>query len=211
MSIKKIVIIDYGIGNVKSMYNAFACIGIEPILTADKKAILEADALVLPGVGAFNKGMSNLNDADLAETIKAFVRKGNPFIGVCLGMQMLFEDSEEFGSTPGLGLIKGKVIKLPLSNELKEKLPHVSWNELNEPYPGRWKNTVLDGVALKTDAYFVHSFVGVPDNKEDILATANYGGKEFCAAVHHENIYGTQFHPEKSGENGLNMLKNFIK
>jgi glutamine amidotransferase len=207
---KKIVIIDYGIGNIRSIFNAFVHLGIMPNLTADKKSILEADALVLPGVGAFSKGMSNLSNADLTETIKAFVRKGNPFIGICLGMQMLFEESDEFGVTPGLGLLKGKVTKLRTSNEHEEKLPHVSWNELNEPYPGRWNDTFFDGLSLKSDAYFVHSYVGVPENTNVILATSNYGGSDFCAAVHHDNIYGTQFHPEKSGANGLHILKNFI-
>ena len=210
MRTKKAIIIDYGIGNTKSMCNALTNIGVEPVLTADKSTILNADRLILPGVGAFSKGMENLHAADLFQTIHNYVKKGNPFLGVCLGMQMLLDESEEFGITKGLGLIKGKVIKLPIDNAAEEKLPHVSWNELHEPVPGRWQNTLLQDTAPNTDVYFVHSFVVVPSDQNDILSTANYGGIDFCSAVQHENIYGTQFHPEKSSKKGLNILKNFI-
>lgn len=207
---KKIVIIDYGIGNVKSMYNAFYNIGFKPELTSDKQSILNADAVVLPGVGAFSKGMENLNERGLFQIIHDFIKKGNPFLGVCLGMQMLLEESEEFGLTPGLGLIKGKVVKLPILPNSVEKLPHVSWNELREPTEGRWNGTILNKVPINTDAYFVHTFVVVPKYEEDILATTDYADINFCSAIHHENIYGTQFHPEKSSQNGLSILTNFV-
>ena len=207
---KKIVIIDYGIGNVKSMYNAFYNIGLKPELTSDKQIILNADAVVLPGVGAFNKGMENLNDRGLFQIIHEFIKKGNPFLGVCLGMQMLLEESEEFGLTPGLGLIKGKVVKLPILPKSEEKLPHVSWNELNEPQEGGWKGTILENIPVNTDAYFVHSFVAQPTIAKEVLATTNYAGVNFCSAVQHENIYGTQFHPEKSSQIGLTILNNFV-
>jgi glutamine amidotransferase len=210
MSNKKIVIIDYGIGNVKSMYNAFFNIGFKPELTSDKQTILNADAVILPGVGAFNKGMENLNERGLFQIIHEYIKKGNPFLGVCLGMQMLLEESEEFGLTPGLGLIKGKVVKLPILPNSDEKLPHVSWNELNEPRKGKWKGTILENIPVNTDAYFVHSFVAVPTNENDILSSTNYAGVNFCSAVHHENIYGTQFHPEKSSHRGLSILTNFV-
>lgn len=207
---KKIVIIDYGIGNVKSMYNAFYNIGLKPELTSDKQTILNADAAVLPGVGAFNKGMENLNNRGLFQIIHEFIKKGNPFLGVCLGMQMLLEESEEFGLTAGLGLIKGKVVKLPIIHSSEEKLPHVSWNELNEPQKGRWYGTILENITVNTDVYFVHSFVAKPTSEKDVLATTNYAGVNFCSAVHHENIYGFQFHPEKSSQIGLSILNNFI-
>jgi len=207
---KKIVIIDYGIGNVKSMYNAFYNIGFKPELTSDKQTILNADAVVLPGVGAFNKGMENLNESGLFQIIHDFIKKGNPFLGVCLGMQMLLEESEEFGLTPGLGLIKGKVVKLPILPNSVEKLPHVSWNELREPTGGRWNGTILNKVPINTDAYFVHTFVAVPKYEENILATTDYAGINFCSAIHYENIYGTQFHPEKSSQSGLSILTNFV-
>jgi glutamine amidotransferase len=210
MKKKNIVIIDYGIGNIKSMYNAFCNLGIEPQLTADTKTILEASAVILPGVGAFQKGMENLHTLGLVETIRSFVKKGNPFLGVCLGMQMLLEESEEFGITPGLGLIKGKVIRLPIASSINEKLPHVTWNQLNEPTTGRWSNTILNDFPLNSDVYFVHSFVAAPNNSKTILSTTNYGGVSFCSALHQENIFGTQFHPEKSGQKGHLILNNFI-
>jgi len=210
MRAKKVTIINYGIGNTKSMCNALKNIGVEPVLTNDKRTILNADALILPGVGAFSKGMENLHAAAVIDTIQDYVKKGNPFLGVCLGMQLLFDESEEFGFTKGLGLIKGKVIKFPLNDATEEKLPHVSWNEIQEPFPGRWQNTLLQDTKPNTDVYFVHSFVAVPSDQDDILSTTNYGGVDFCSAVQHENIYGTQFHPEKSSKKGLNILKNFI-
>ena len=210
MSNKKIVIIDYGIGNVKSMYNAFFNIGIKPEVTFDKQTILNADAVVLPGVGAFNKGMENLNERGLFQIIHEYIKKGNPFLGVCLGMQMLLEESEEFGLTPGLGLIKGKVVKLPILPNSEEKLPHVSWNELSETQEGRWNGTIFEDIPVNVDTYFVHSYVAVPKYESDILSTTNYAGVNFCSSVQHENIYGTQFHPEKSSNIGLKILTNFV-
>ena len=207
---KKVVIIDYGIGNVKSMYNAFLNIGVKPIVTSEKKLILDADAAVLPGVGAFKKGMENLNERGLFQIIHEFIQKGNPFLGVCLGMQMLLEESHEFGLTSGLGLIKGKVVKLPISPNSEEKLPHVSWNELNEPRIDRWRGTIFQNMLSCSDVYFVHSFVAIPTYDIDILSTTNYGSVNFCSAVQHENVYGTQFHPEKSSHKGLAILSNFI-
>lgn len=210
MKNQEVAVLDYGIGNVKSICNAFESIGAHPVLTADPEKIMKADALILPGVGAFTKGMSNLHNYKLIPVIKNFVASGKPFMGICLGMQMLMEQSEEFGTTDGLGLIKGKVIKMPLKDQSSEKLPHVSWNELKEPRQGRWRNTILNNISPGTDTYFVHSFVAVPEKAEQILATTNYGDVDFCAAVHHENVFGVQFHPEKSGETGHQMLKNFL-
>ena len=210
MSNNKIVILDYGIGNVKSILNALEKIGAIAILTKNPDVILNASALILPGVGAFAKGMNNLNQNKLVPVIYDFIKTKRPFLGICLGMQMLMEESEEFGLTKGLGLIKGKVIKIPLKTDAKEKLPHVSWNEIQEPEYRRWKGTLLDSTPELTDAYFVHSYVASPENMQDILAISNYGDVRFCAAVHHENIFGTQFHPEKSGEAGLNMLRKFV-
>jgi glutamine amidotransferase len=210
MSQTRIAILDYGIGNIKSISNAFERIGANAILTSDRDTIMDSSAFVLPGVGAFAKGMENLHKKELVSIIYEYVNSNRPFLGICLGMQMLLDESEEFGYTKGLGLIKGKVIRLPLPEHTNEKLPHVSWNELKEPKSGRWKETILEPLNLKTDTYFVHSYVAVPEDDCDILARANYGGVNFCAAVHRKNVYGTQFHPEKSGEEGLKILKNFI-
>lgn len=206
----KIAIVDYGIGNVKSMINAFDSLKTEVVLTSDPKNIMNSSALVLPGVGAFASGMNNLRKYDLIDTIHEFVNTGKPFLGVCLGMQMLLEESEEFGSTKGLGLIKGKVVKLKTDKANNERLPHVSWNEIKEPNPGRWKNTILENTTELTDVYFVHSYAAVPQESKDVLAIANYSNHDFCAAVSKNNVFGTQFHPEKSGVSGLNILKKFI-
>jgi len=204
----KIAVIDYDIGNVKSIINAFKKYDIETILTKEKKVILEANGIVLPGVGAFAHGMENLKKYGLIDILNEYVKTNKPFLGICLGMQMLLEESEEFSITKGLGYIKGKVIKLPIKND--EKLPHVSWNEIKQKNID-WKRTVLDGIKPNSDMYFVHSFIAVPNDENNILATTKYGGYEFCSAVKKDNIYGTQFHPEKSGEIGLKVIENFIK
>lgn len=207
---KNVVILDYGIGNVRSIANALIEIGAEPVLSSDEKVIMGAEALILPGVGAFQKGMSNLIEANLVHVIQEYVATEKPFLGICLGMQMLLEDSDEFGLTKGLGLIPGKVQKLKLGEGSSEKLPHVSWNEINEPQIGRWSNSLLESTEINTDVYFVHSFVAVPSNSENVLAVANYGNAEFCAAVNKHNVTGVQFHPEKSGKPGLKILKQFL-
>jgi len=207
---KNVVILDYGIGNVKSIANALIEIGAEPFLSSDEQVILAADSVILPGVGAFSKGMSNLKEANLVEVINKFVETGKPFLGICLGMQMLLEESDEFGITKGLGLIAGKVGMMLLPDQAKDKLPHVTWNEIKAPEAGRWENSLLAASEENTYVYFVHSFVAMPSSPDDILAIANYGGANFCAAVKKNNITGVQFHPEKSGMPGLKMLSQFL-
>ena len=205
----KIAIIDYEIGNIKSIINVFKKIGIEPILTNDREAILSSDGLILPGVGAFAHGMENLEKYGLQEIIYEFVNTKKPFLGICLGMQMLMEESEEFGLTKGLGLIEGKVIKLPIQNPNCKKLPHVSWNEISTKNI-TWKNTILDEIEEYTDMYFVHSFITSPKNDKNILAMTEYSDYKFCSSVKKDNIYGCQFHPEKSGDKGLKIMQNFV-
>lgn len=206
----KVAVIDYGIGNVKSMCNALAHVGIDAELTNNKENILMADAVMLPGVGAFAHGINNLNEYNLIPIIKEYVSTGKLFMGVCLGMQLLLEESEEFGANNGLGLIKGKVIKLPIEQGNLDKLPHVSWNGISEPNTQRWNKTLLADTPLNSNMYFVHSYVAAPTHESDILAICNYGGVNFCSAVQKDNIYGFQFHPEKSAELGLAIL-NKIK
>mgnify|MGYP001028100535 CR=1 FL=1 len=204
---KKVAVIDYGLGNITSIMNSLNYLQASSFLTKDYDEIMMADALILPGVGAFKVGMANLEKFGLVQVIKDFVQTGKPFLGICLGMQMLFDESYEFGVTKGLGLIQGQVKELPVNDN--SKLPHISWNEISESDLCLWKNTILD-TGYKKDVYFVHSFVGIPLNERAILATSRYGDTLFCAAVKFNNVYGTQFHPEKSGKYGLDILNRFI-
>ena len=203
---KRIALIDYGIGNITSIANAIIKIGCVPVLTDDRKKILSSDALILPGVGSFPAGMKNLNKKSLQQDIHDFIQSGNPFLGICLGMQMLFEFGYEFEKTEGLGLIKGAVRKINTADGCR--LPHVGWSNLIYSEKDS-SNRFLGGIKKENMVYFVHSFVGFPAD-ENILASAKYCDINFCAAVCKDNIVGTQFHPEKSGEIGLKMLKNFV-
>jgi len=202
-----IAVIDYGIGNVQSIQNALNKFGIKGVLTSDRDVILKSDGVILPGVGAFKKGMIELRSRGLDLTINQYVKTSKPLLGICLGMQLLFDSSEEFGLSNGLGIIKGSVCKLPILND--EKLPNISWTALKKSATP-WGNTILDNVTINEDMYFIHSYVCKPSDKSGILATARYGNISFCASVKYNNIYGCQFHPEKSSKAGLKVIKNFI-
>ena len=206
----KIAVIDYGIGNVRSILGAFENQGADVLLTNNRDEILKSGGLVLPGVGAFSHGMKNLISYGLVDAIKEYVALGKPLMGICLGMQLLFEESEEFGNTKGLGLISGMVIKLPTKDNQNEKLPHVSWNELNSNKVP-WKNTILADTEEGSDMYFVHSFVAQPRDSYNILSLTEYSNYHFCSSVKKGNIYGCQFHPEKSGPTGLKIINNWVK
>lgn len=204
-----IVVIDYGLGNVKSICSALKSRGCGYKFSSDTDVIMQASGVILPGVGAFKHGMSLLEEAGLDKVIKNFAVTGKPFLGICLGMQLLFEKSYEFGEQRGLGIIEGSVEKLPV--EAPAKLPHISWNEIFPVSGGSaWADTVLESVPEGSDMYFVHSFRGVPTDRDSILAEADYAGSKFCASVKKGNIYGCQFHPEKSAEFGLRIVENFI-
>jgi glutamine amidotransferase len=206
----EISVLDYGLGNVKSISNALMKIGANPRLSSNYEQIMASDGLILPGVGAFNKGMENLKSQNLIPVILDFINSGKPFLGICLGMQLLFEESNEFELTKGLGVIAGRVEQLEVDMQAGERLPHVSWNEILPNNNANWAGTILADITQGSDVYFVHSYVAKPMDKESILATCAYGKSNFCAAVKKNNIYGVQFHPEKSGETGLRILKNFM-
>lgn len=210
---KNIAIIDYGVGNLHSLFKAFDYFGHNIFITEDTDKINGADAVVLPGVGAFKSGMNGLKMRELIETVKNFVNTGKPMLGICLGAQLMLSKGYEFGKFEGLDIIPGKVIKFP---KLKEKIPHIGWNEIYKKQQETsnkrqgWEGTILDSIKENSDVYFVHSYILQPDNKEYILSISKYGSYEFCSAIRKNNVYGCQFHPEKSGEIGLKIIKNFI-
>ena len=207
------VVVDYGIGNTLSVMRALKKVGVSPVLSGDPEMIRKAGRVVLPGVGAFQGGMNELKKRGIDEAIHEFVGTGRPFLGICLGMQMLLSKSLEHGSHEGLNLIPGTVIQIPQGDEMVQhrKIPHIGWNALHPgPSYTSWHTTMLEDTPVGEFYYFVHSFMAVPDDPEFLLATCVYEGLEVPAAVNKENITGCQFHPEKSGDAGLAILRNFV-
>ena len=198
-----IAIIDYQAGNLRSVELAFARVGARAVITGDPAVIAAADGAVLPGVGAFGDAMDALRRSGLIPAIRAFAGSGRPFLGICLGMQALFDESEEGRGTRGLGLIPGQVRRLP---DCGLKIPHIGWNSL----VSQKKSPLLGGLDQGGEiyAYFVHSYACCPDGEEDVLTVTEYG-IPFASAVERENVMGVQFHPEKSGDDGQRMLSNF--
>ena len=201
-----IAVIDYGVGNVRSIMSAFDYLGASVMLTNDENFIYKSDGIVLPGVGSFSHGMDKLDSYALIDVIKRNALQNKPLLGICLGMQLLFDKSEEFGSYEGLGLIAGNVLKFPTQNM---KLPHMGWSELYNAGE-LWSGTVLDGIKEGGEVYFAHSFIAYPDSQNNVLSTSQYLDYKFCSSVMSGNIFGCQFHPEKSGRTGLNIISNFI-
>ncbi|MBK6908554.1 MAG: imidazole glycerol phosphate synthase subunit HisH [Rhodocyclaceae bacterium] len=212
MSRCDVVIIDYGMGNLLSVRRGLEHCGASVVVTTDPDEILSATRVVLPGVGAFADGMAELRRNGLDVAVRELAGKGTPLLGICLGMQMLLDESEEFGRTLGLGLIPGRVVPVPSVgiDGLRQKIPHIGWNGLVLP-EGRkcWGNTLLHAVVPGEAAYFVHSFMASPTSREHSLANCLYGGQPVTAAIGRGNIVGCQFHPEKSGEVGLKILRAF--
>jgi len=201
-----IAIIDYNMGNLASVKNAFAKLGKEAIIENNPKKFQEYDKLVLPGVGAFGDAMQHLQERDMVDAIKKFAHSGKPMLGICLGMQLLFESSQEFGEHEGLGLIKGNVVKFD-AQKFQEplKVPHMGWNRMfTKEHP------LFEGLDDEHYLYFVHTYHVTCKDEKDIIGETFYGYK-FTSAVGHSNIMGIQPHPEKSHTNGLKILENFIK
>jgi len=203
-----LAIIDYKMGNVASVAKAFESVGAKVEVIANKNKLREAKALILPGVGAFSAGMSNLRKFGLIPEIKAAVKDGKPFFGICLGLQLLFSTSEEHGKHKGLNLIPGEVVKF----KSKLKIPHMGWNTIQKTEYRKQKTgkNILAGIADGSYFYFVHSYYVKPAKKQFILAACSYGQK-FACVVGRDNVFGIQFHPEKSSDLGMKILKNFCR
>jgi len=204
---KVIVVVDYGMGNVQSILNVLNKFDVDAVLTKDKNRILRADGVILPGVGAFKKAIRELEENGLNEVLNKYVNTGKPLLGVCLGMQLLFESSDEFGFTKGLGLINGKVEKFP--STVNGKLPHIGWNIIRQNLTD-WYDTILKDISGNDSFYFVHSYICKPSDRRVILSTTEYGGVEFCSSIKKNNIYGCQFHPEKSADSGITVINSFL-
>ena len=197
-------IIDYDAGNLRSVEKALQALGEETVITRDREEILAADRVILPGVGAFGDAMEKLHQYGLVEIIRQVVQKGTPFLGICLGQQLLFEESEESQGVPGLGILKGKIRRIPNTPGLK--IPHMGWNSLTLR-PG---TRLFSGLGEEPYVYFVHSYYLEAADPEIVAASADYG-VVIHAAVETGNVFACQFHPEKSSDTGLQILKNFIR
>lgn len=209
----KVAIIDYEMGNLFSVQHACAAVGLEPVVTTDKRVLLESEAAILPGVGAFGAAMDNLHKLDLVRPILDFIAAGKPLMGICLGMQLVFEESEEFGVHKGLGLVGGRVVRF--SNRGPEgaavKVPQIGWNRIDPPKdrPEAWRGTALEGIAAGEYMYFVHSYYALPSDPDDALTITDYEGTGYCSAVKRGNVFASQFHPEKSAIEGLKIYRNW--
>lgn len=198
-----VAVIDYDAGNIKSVEKALVSLGESAVITRDRKTILEADKIILPGVGAFGDAMEKLHTYGLVDVIKEAVSKKTPFFGICLGLQLLFESSEETPGVEGLGILKGKIVKIPDDKGLK--VPQIGWNSLRFPNKGR----LFQGIPENAYVYFVHSYFLQADEPEIVTATTEYAA-QIHASVEKENVFACQFHPEKSSDVGLRILKNFL-
>ncbi len=199
-----ITIIDYGAGNIRSVQRACAEVGLQAVVTADAKLITKAEKVIFPGVGAAPSAMANLKKSGLDKVIVDVFKAGTPFLGICIGAQVVLESSEE-GPVKCLGLVPGKTVRFKLKDK-RLKIPHMGWNEVKvrQPHP------LLEGIKPGDEFYFVHSYFPQPADKKNIYAVADYGG-DFCCALGYKNLFATQFHPEKSGRLGLELLARFAK
>jgi glutamine amidotransferase len=211
---KQVTLLDYGMANLLNVARAFEHCGADVTITESAADAARASRLVVPGVGAFQHALDELRARGLDDAIRAFAASGKPLFGICVGMQMLFDASEEFGEHRGLGILPGRVLAIPRETVQgdAQRVPHIGWNHLVQPESGRdWSGTLLRAFQGQTPAfYFVHSFAAQPARAEDRLADCVYGGHRICAAVQRDNVVATQFHPERSGEPGLSLLQEFL-
>jgi len=207
---KNIAIINYGVGNLFSVKQACENSGMNGVITSSPEMIETCDAVILPGVGAFGSAMNSLEKNGLIPVIKKAAFSGKPFLGICLGMQLLFERSHEFGLFDGLGIIKGEVIRLDQNQDTTQKtlkIPHIGWNKIEPPRHKKWTYSFLKNVPSQSFMYFVHSYHAVPEDPDIILSNTIYGEQQFCSSFQYESILGCQFHPEKSGSIGLEVYR----
>ncbi|HKQ13577.1 MAG TPA: imidazole glycerol phosphate synthase subunit HisH [Steroidobacteraceae bacterium] len=208
----EVIVIDYGVGNLLSVRRGFEHVGATVTVTGDRERILSGPRVVLPGVGAFGNAMRMLHELQLEPVIRQLVARGTPLFGICLGMQLLLDESEEFGTTAGLGLIRGRVTPIPQRalDGAPLKIPHIGWNALQASGDASWDTTVLADTRPGAEMYFVHSYMATPEDSAHRLADCAYGGHRIPAVIGLENVSGCQFHPEKSGELGLQILRRFL-
>ncbi len=206
---KNVVIIDYKLGNLFSVKQACDTVGLNAKISYDKEDVLNADALILPGVGAFIEAMNNLKQLGLDTAIKEMVKNEIPIFGICLGQQLLFTESEEFGAGNGLDLIPGVIKRFPENFENRKiRVPHIAWNTIYKSKQG-WESSGLNELNNNEFMYFIHSYYVKPSDNSCILTLTNYDGIEFCSSIKSKNIFATQFHPEKSASKGLSIYKNW--
>ena len=215
----RIVIVDYGAGNLYSIERALDFIGVQAEVVSTPEKIAGAERIILPGVGAFKNGMRGLSERGLVGPLQEYVRSGRPLLGICLGMQLLMSESEEFGRYDGLNMVKGKVVRLDPALPGKErfKVPHVGWSRVIRresscaEMPDGWTEGVLKSLPNGFFANFAHSFVVVPEDGSACIAQTKYGGATFCSCLQQNNLYGCQFHPERSGIEGLEIYRDFVR
>jgi len=209
MKNKKILIVDYKLSNLFSVSNACQLVGFEPLISSNKAELENADALILPGVGSFPDAMKNLKDLDLIGPLIDFAQSGKPILGVCLGLQLMFSESEEFYQTKGLGLIEGIIRKFPKQiNGHVLKVPHMGWNQIYSAKQN-WNSGAYSKIKENEFMYFVHSYYVTPTDQSTILSLTNYHDFEFCSSIQKKNLIATQFHPEKSGKPGLTIYQQW--
>jgi len=214
----RVAIVDFGLGNLYSVKHACAQVGVSATITSSAAEVFAADAIILPGVGAYSDAMATLGRLGLVTVIREFVTSGRPLVGICLGMQLLMSSSDEFGRCDGLGIIPGRVVRFqdPVGGDRKLKVPQIGWNGVHRVRAqdgdgDPWTGTFLDGIADGEPMYFVHSYVVQPADPGVVLSTTRYGNVEFCSSLQYRNVVACQFHPERSGPEGLKIYRNLAK
>jgi len=214
----RVVIIDYGLGNLYSVKQACAHSGLQAEITSALSDVMAADAVILPGVGAFGDAMATLRQLNLDTGIREFVASGKPLLGICLGMQLLMSESHEFGRHDGLGIVPGRVVRLDGAavGPRRFKVPQIGWNAIHKArsaseQPDPWQGTLLDGVADGEPMYFIHSYVVEPSDPQVVLSSSLYGSLQFCSSLRYGNVMACQFHPERSGPRGLDVYRTWAR